>query len=392
MKIKNLLAVFVIGLVLFSANAFAALIAYYPFDDGSANDNSGNGNNGVKYGPTPVAGKVGNALNFDGVNDYISIPNSASMRSIDGSSAEYTIEFWIKTTQHGTALWSEKGIFDRRAVSSVSGKNHWVQHIYLDQNDAIGSYIYDNSVAKTLADNSAISDGNWHYIVVTRKGTQFLKIYVDGVLHKTDSTTSNPTTTEMTTIGVRRKNTGSFDGWFMGAIDEFKIYNNAQTDQQICESAGKNWDGTSCILGCNPGDERQCGTTGVGVCEYGTETCQGDRTWGTCTGAVEPVTEICGNGLDDDCDTETDEGCPTCNGCFLDGKCLPVGIRVDNGGTDSYCDIDYDFKAIKAVAEACYNDFECTSNNCADNVCEDVKGLLDIILNKVQQILDALVP
>jgi hypothetical protein len=50
---------------------------------------------------------------------------------------------------------------------------------------------------------------------------------------------------------------------------------------------------------------RPCGIT-EGRCIAGVETCTAG-TFGPCTGAVDPIGEEC-NGVDDDCDTETDEG------------------------------------------------------------------------------------
>ena len=55
------------------------------------------------------------------------------------------------------------------------------------------------------------------------------------------------------------------------------------------------------IAECSDGETRSCGTSDVGMCGLGLETCGGGA-WGACVGAVEPVSEICDNGQDDDCD------------------------------------------------------------------------------------------
>ena len=47
----------------------------------------------------------------------------------------------------------------------------------------------------------------------------------------------------------------------------------------------------------------------------GTRTCQGDATWGACTGVVAPATEVCDNGLDEDCNGSADDGCTTATVC-----------------------------------------------------------------------------
>ncbi|MFH2009400.1 MAG: MopE-related protein [bacterium] len=59
---------------------------------------------------------------------------------------------------------------------------------------------------------------------------------------------------------------------------------------------------------CASGDTRSCGSSDVGACELGVQTCVNDL-WGLCVGAVEPSDEVCGDGVDNDCDGETDQGC-----------------------------------------------------------------------------------
>jgi hypothetical protein len=68
---------------------------------------------------------------------------------------------------------------------------------------------------------------------------------------------------------------------------------------------------------CRAGESRPCylgpmGTQGVGVCRAGSQTCTvtaGVASFGACTGSVGPGTELCGDGLDNDCDGMVDEGC-----------------------------------------------------------------------------------
>jgi len=52
---------------------------------------------------------------------------------------------------------------------------------------------------------------------------------------------------------------------------------------------------------CTDGDTRECGTTDIGACEYGNETCANEA-WGECIGYIDPVLENCTNSIDDDCD------------------------------------------------------------------------------------------
>jgi hypothetical protein len=66
--------------------------------------------------------------------------------------------------------------------------------------------------------------------------------------------------------------------------------------------------------GCMVGATMSCysgpaGTMGVGACRSGTRTCVAGTPamYGACTGDVVPRAEVCGNGVDDDCDGEVDD-------------------------------------------------------------------------------------
>ncbi len=54
-----------------------------------------------------------------------------------------------------------------------------------------------------------------------------------------------------------------------------------------------------------------------------------------------------------------------CDGCRADGTCVLAGNNVDG----SYCDFDGSLKPKKANRELCINNFECSSNFCADGRC-----------------------
>jgi hypothetical protein len=61
-----------------------------------------------------------------------------------------------------------------------------------------------------------------------------------------------------------------------------------------------------------------------------------ERHLGSCVGAVTPISETCGNGLDDDCDGVTDNGCATYSVCdegLISSSCICGGEVTDYG----YC-------------------------------------------------------
>jgi hypothetical protein len=87
---------------------------------------------------------------------------------------------------------------------------------------------------------------------------------------------------------------------------------------------------------CTPGATEACydgaaGTQGIGPCQGGMRTCRGDGlAWLPCTGQVIPVTEVCANQIDEDCNNVVDDvidldadGWNSCTGdcCELVSQC-----------------------------------------------------------------------
>lgn len=79
------------------------------------------------------------------------------------------------------------------------------------------------------------------------------------------------------------------------------------------------------------------GTTPQGECERGSQVCT-DGSWGSCTGLISSVAEVCGDSKDNDCNGEIDNGVKNvCDGCGP----VPVescGADGKGNGLDDDCD------------------------------------------------------
>lgn len=78
--------------------------------------------------------------------------------------------------------------------------------------------------------------------------------------------------------------------------------------QELCDRLDNNCDGAvdpGCE--CLGGERRQCGTTDIGECQYGTQTCDINGLWGACQGNIEPQGEICDD-RDNNCNEQIDDG------------------------------------------------------------------------------------
>lgn len=111
-------------------------------------------------------------------------------------------------------------------------------------------------------------------------------------------------------------------------------------------TGGSSGDCVACV--CTPGASEPCyngepGTEGVGECKGGTRVCdRSGAAWGSCEGEVKPSKDVCGDGLDQDCNGTPDDAamCMTDPECpQLDGliACYPfpdgvTDVLVDGSG------------------------------------------------------------
>jgi len=96
------------------------------------------------------------------------------------------------------------------------------------------------------------------------------------------------------------------------------------------------------VCKCSVGAVQPCGThaglDNVGICRAGTQTCLSGTNnttsdWGGCTGSVGPSTELCNNdGLNEDCEGGTNEGCACLAGQTQNCGNCNAGTRTCNGG------------------------------------------------------------
>ncbi|MFH0731272.1 MAG: LamG domain-containing protein [Pseudomonadota bacterium] len=188
------------------------LVAEYLFD-GSANDTSGNGNNGTVYGAALVPdrfGKTNGAYNFGGTH-YIGIPGAVS---IPINNDPYTIDAWIKPSVMGVNSiigWGSYGNYSQ--INAIRLSPTGIIH-----------YWWSNDLGVTTIDLREA----WHQVTVTYDG-QSRKMYLDSELIGSDvpGEHSVPTASNLT-IGL------AYSGqYFNGILDDIRIYNRALSVAEI---------------------------------------------------------------------------------------------------------------------------------------------------------------
>jgi hypothetical protein len=157
--------------------------------------------------------QTGASLNFDGTNDYVSVARPIS--------SDFTIEFWVKTTQTagGGQWYNGVGLVD----GEVGGVTNDFGTALVGGNFAFGVGNPDVTITST----TTVNDGNWHHVAATRvMSTGAINIYVDGNLEASGTGNTNALTGPPgLTIGSLQ--TGF--NYFNGNIDEVRIWSVARS-------------------------------------------------------------------------------------------------------------------------------------------------------------------
>ncbi len=219
----------------------ASLVAYYSFD-GNAQDASGNNRHGTTVGgPLFVPGAVGQALEFDGVDDYVNIDgykgiNADHSDPNNPAQQPFTISNWVKTTSETgdteMVTWGLQGTGTRLTWRIHEGR------LRTEHN------------AGNLRGNTYVNDGEWHHIalVITKGATlrpDTTHLYVDGfedTYFSGGDTAFNLTADSDVRIGMSGPHEAAAAAnvrYFLGALDEVRIYDRALSAAEIAGLAGK---------------------------------------------------------------------------------------------------------------------------------------------------------
>ncbi len=196
--------------------------------DATNNNNDGEFN-GSGIATAVVDGVAGRGREFNGSDDYISIPSSSVP-----SGNEITISFWA----YGDAnLGSSPGTYANSVFEAGdSGGNRtcnihlpWTNdNVYWDCGNSGTSY---NRINKTA--NASDYEGRWTHWAFTKNATAgTLKIYLNGELwHSGTGLTYSINPGGTTNIGAGKTNTN----FWPGKLDEFRIDNVERSSETIAE-------------------------------------------------------------------------------------------------------------------------------------------------------------
>ena len=201
----------------------------------SANDNDGTLRNGAGYGQ----GRVGQGFVFDGVDDYLEVPHSASL-----SPAAFTVEAWVRFDSFYSGNCGSNTIVSKGVDNTAGFYGLHVQDMAYSCSSTTGQHglvmsmrMQDGS-GVTVRGVTVLLANTWYHLAATWDGSM-ARLYVNGASDGQTGPLTGKTlgsNTQALTIG-RHAHT-SYPYWVDGVIDEVKIHNRALSETEIRDAYG----------------------------------------------------------------------------------------------------------------------------------------------------------
>jgi len=174
--------------------------------------------------PGPVPGGGGEpfpntySLDFDGVDDYVSMGNPTELQ-ITGA---LTLSAWVKTS----SATQQKILFkDDNTNRSYS--------LGLRPTSLLVRFgIFNGGSFTSVTSTSTIHDGDWHHIAAVFNPSTSMKVFIDGVLEATN-TTSIPATIDNDPADFEIGRRGDSNYYWNGNVDEASIWDSALSDANV---------------------------------------------------------------------------------------------------------------------------------------------------------------
>jgi len=198
---------------------FSSLVMWLTFDEGSGNiayDYSGNGNNGTLYNGTNICGgidacplwvdrKIGKAVSFDGVDDWIKVLNSDLLNP-----SLITVSLWINASSFGNSI--------------LLSKNYSSYQLSIDSNGYVQFYINETYINSSFP----LSISTWQNVVGRFNGSS-IDIFINAI-NAGSKLYSFSIPSNSLDLSIAAWQLTSF---FNGTIDDVRIYNRALTNEEI---------------------------------------------------------------------------------------------------------------------------------------------------------------
>jgi len=202
------------------STAYLDLVSLKKANTAYTYDYSPYGNDGTIYGSSFADGKYGQALSFDGVDDYVDCGSDASLNI--GVDSGITVEVW--------AFLQAIAGQDRVLISQ--GSYRYNMRVMLDT-EKMRAWIYYNVGWNAFSSDAVFPLNTWTHVVLRINTNKVARMFINGVMQ-------SGTVTAFPEGPFGNLNIGRYPSWptssmWNGFIDEVRIYNRALSAEEIKE-------------------------------------------------------------------------------------------------------------------------------------------------------------
>jgi|GEM_PF-1211474 len=215
-------------------------IAYWMLDDGTgltATDSVGGHNGTLAGGPIWTAGKLGDALDFDGSDDHLDLTSDAELDDVFVGGA--TVVAWFRPTSWGGNGYGR--IFDKSSSASSTGAG-WAIRLNKDNGGLNFGQGFTGGRGWWKFAQSSINFNAWHHIALAYDASSTTNdpiVYLDGspvTVTRVDTPSGDVRSDAAINLRLGNHASGTSNG-FKGKIDDARIYNRMLDAAEIAELA-----------------------------------------------------------------------------------------------------------------------------------------------------------
>lgn len=199
---------------LFTTDVQTTSVATYQFNNATTSIPS-NTYPGTPSNITYAAGKFGNAAVFNGSSSYIDLGNNLGL-----ANNSFSFSCWIKNIGTGSNSW----------VFAAEGSGSTNQKLHIGRDAGNGKFYIDFWGNGLYSTSQVTTNSIWQNWVITFDSTtKSRKIYLNGSLDNSDTSSSNYLGTGDINIGQLP----SYNQWLQGTLDQVRIFNTALSQAAV---------------------------------------------------------------------------------------------------------------------------------------------------------------
>ena len=205
----------------------AVLTSHWRLDEGTGGttrDSAVSRTGTLRNGVTWTTGRSGAAINLDGSDDYVALPN------LDISGSAITLTAWVKISSFPSTV-------DQRFIvksTNISEQAHY--WLLGTTGNRLRFRLKAGGTTTTLvASSGSLSTNVWYHAAATYNGST-MRLYLNGTEVGSVAKTGSLAVSSTVPVNIGRNPDGT--NYMRGAIDDVRIYSSALTQTEVASLAG----------------------------------------------------------------------------------------------------------------------------------------------------------